>query len=96
MDCPATIRAVRKLTEKWPTATAKLVEDKANGPAVMAMLRHEVEGLIPVNPEGGKGVKGTRGEPADRGWERVFARHGPGAVDRRVLGGVCGVSERTA
>jgi len=54
MDCPATIRAVRRLTEKWPAATAKLVEDKANGPAVIAMLRHEVEGLIAVNPEGGK------------------------------------------
>ena len=54
MDCPATIRAVKTLTERWLAATAKLIEDKANGPAVIAMLRHEVEGLIPVNPEGGK------------------------------------------
>ena len=54
MDCPTTIRAVKRLSEKWPKAVAKLVEDKANGPAVIAMLRHEVEGLIAVNPEGGK------------------------------------------
>ena len=44
MDCPTTIRAVKRLSEKWPKAVAKLVEDKANGPAVIAMLRHEVEG----------------------------------------------------
>jgi predicted phage terminase large subunit-like protein len=54
MDCPATIRAVRRMSEKWPQAKAKLVEDKANGSAVIAMLKHEIEGLIPVNPEGGK------------------------------------------
>jgi predicted phage terminase large subunit-like protein len=54
MDCPATIQAVRRLSEKWPQAKAKLVEDKANGSAVIAMLKHEVDGLIAVNPEGGK------------------------------------------
>jgi predicted phage terminase large subunit-like protein len=54
MDCPATIRAVKKLSEKWPKAHAKVVEDKANGPAVIQMLRHEITGLIAVNPEGGK------------------------------------------
>jgi predicted phage terminase large subunit-like protein len=54
MDCPATIQAVRRLHAKWPQAKAKLVEDKANGSAVIAMLKHEIEGLIAVNPEGGK------------------------------------------
>jgi predicted phage terminase large subunit-like protein len=33
---------------------AKLVEDKANGPAVMNALRSQVGGLIPVEPEGSK------------------------------------------
>src|SRR5579863_1971731 len=32
----------------------KLVEDKANGPAVISALQHEISGLIAVNPEGGK------------------------------------------
>jgi predicted phage terminase large subunit-like protein len=54
MDCPATIKAVKRLSEKWPKANAKLIEDNANGPAVIAMLRHEVDGPIAVNPEGGK------------------------------------------
>lgn len=57
MDCPATIQAVKQLSAKWPQATAKLVEDKANGPAVIAMLKHEIAGLIAVNPQGGKEVR---------------------------------------
>src|SRR5262249_26945859 len=51
---PATIQAIKRLTEKWPQAYAKLIEDKANGPAVIATLKHEISGLIAVEPEGGK------------------------------------------
>ncbi len=50
----ATMAAIRAWTGKWPKAIAKLIEDKANGPAVMQMLGREVAGLIPVQPEGGK------------------------------------------
>lgn len=50
----ATIEAVRQLTARWPQATAKLVEDKANGTAVIAHLRKTVSGLIPVEPQGSK------------------------------------------
>jgi predicted phage terminase large subunit-like protein len=54
MDCPATVKAVRQLSDKWPGTIAKLIEDKANGSAVIQMLSHEIPGLLPVNPEGGK------------------------------------------
>ena len=54
MDLPATLQAVRALSVKWPGAVTKLVEDSANGPAVIQTLRHELPGLIAVNPEGGK------------------------------------------
>jgi len=53
-DMPGTVAAVRKLSEKWPYVTRKLVEDKANGPAVLQSLQGELTGLIEVNPEGGK------------------------------------------
>ncbi len=33
---------------------AILVEDKANGSAVIQMLSHEIPGILPVNPGGGK------------------------------------------
>jgi len=54
MDFPATIQAVRTLSAKWPQARVKLVEDKANGPAVIATLKKEISGLIPVEPQGSK------------------------------------------
>lgn len=54
MDFPETVRAIVGLSAKWPQATVKLVEDKANGPAVISSLRGQLEGLIAVNPEGGK------------------------------------------
>jgi len=54
MDCPTTIQEIVRLSEKYPKAQRKLIEDKANGPAVISMLKHQLTGLIPVNPEGGK------------------------------------------
>lgn len=63
MDLPATIQAVRSLSAKWQRATAKLIEDKANGPAVIQMLKHEVSGMIPVNPQGGKIARAYAASP---------------------------------
>jgi predicted phage terminase large subunit-like protein len=54
MDFPATLEAIARLTKRNPRATTKLVEDKANGPAVIAMLRHKIGGIIPINPKGSK------------------------------------------
>jgi predicted phage terminase large subunit-like protein len=54
MDFPGTLTAVRAMTARWPLARAKLVEDKANGTAVVASLKKEIPGLIAVDPQGGK------------------------------------------
>lgn len=54
MGLPATIRAVRELTDAWPEAHKKLIEDKANGPAIIQTLRDEIPGLIAVDPQGDK------------------------------------------
>lgn len=63
MDFPTTKRALRALTAAWPMATVKLVEDKANGTAVMADLKHEIEGLIAVEPQGGKVARVVAASP---------------------------------
>lgn len=63
LDFPGTLRAVRSLTERWPAAALKLVEDKANGSAVIATLKHEISGLVPVNPEGGKEARASAISP---------------------------------
>lgn len=54
MDCPATVKAVREVSNAWPRTLAKLIEDKANGSAVIQMLSREIPGILPVNPSGGK------------------------------------------
>lgn len=50
----ATCAALRDMSARWPQATLKLVEDKANGTAVINSLRRQVPGLIPVEPDGSK------------------------------------------
>ena len=54
IDFSATVKAVVELSGRWPGCLAKLIEDKANGSAVIQMLSHELPGILPVNPEGGK------------------------------------------
>lgn len=54
MDLPTTMEAITQTTNKWPNASLKLVEDKANGSAVIQMLRHKISGIVPVEPQGGK------------------------------------------
>ena len=54
LDCPGTVKAVRGMREKWQGTMAILIEDKANGSAVIQMLSHEIPGILPVNPGGGK------------------------------------------
>ena len=63
MDLPATLLAVRRLSAHWLQATLKLVEDKANGPAVVQSLRHEIAGFVEVNPEGGKISRAAAASP---------------------------------
>jgi predicted phage terminase large subunit-like protein len=54
LDFPGTIAAIRGLSRKWPAVLAKLIEDKANGSAVIQCLAHELPGIIAVQPLGGK------------------------------------------
>lgn len=54
MNFTATLQAIRALTARWPQAGAKFIEDKANGPAVIASLQQTIPGIIPVEPVGSK------------------------------------------
>jgi predicted phage terminase large subunit-like protein len=45
---------IRELSERWPSARLKLVEDKANGPAIMESLAEEVGGFFAIEPQGSK------------------------------------------
>lgn len=65
----ATVEAVKAMTAKWPQANAKIIEDKANGSAVMAHLAKTVPGMIPIEPEGSKLARANAISPF------VFARN---------------------
>ena len=54
LDAAATEGAIRAQRLQHPDASAILIEDKANGPAVVQRLKTNVAGVIPVNPPGGK------------------------------------------
>ena len=54
MDFVRTKQAIQRMTAKYPQATAKLIEDKANGPAVIASLRSEIDGIIAIDPRDSK------------------------------------------
>lgn len=54
MDFVASCKALERMTARWPKVLTKLVEDKANGPAIIAQLKRTVSGLIAVEPTGSK------------------------------------------
>lgn len=54
LDFPQTIAELRALRALYPEAFTVLVEDKANGSAIISTLRHEMPGILGVNPRGGK------------------------------------------
>jgi predicted phage terminase large subunit-like protein len=97
MDFPDTVRAIRAVRALYPAALAVLVEDKANGSAIIATLQRELF-VIPVDPRGGKEARAAAVAPAiesghvflprDAAWTEDFieqwARFPRGAHDDMV------------
>lgn len=54
LNFPNTLTALQSQLRRFPQIGAKLIEDKANGPAVISTLQRKVPGLVAVEPEGGK------------------------------------------
>jgi len=61
----STVRTVRALANSKfkPAVNAVLVEDKANGSAVIETLSSEIGGIIPVSPDGGKVARAYAMQP---------------------------------
>lgn len=64
MNFPTTLRTIRQLKQKHPDASAILVEDKANGSAIIQTLQKEFSGVVPINPEGGKVARANAVSPS--------------------------------
>lgn len=54
MDFPTTMKQFQLFCLKHPEATAKLIEAKANGQAIIDSLKSKVSGIIPVIPKESK------------------------------------------
>lgn len=54
MDFPTSLKAVKAFYAKWKDASAILIEDSANGPAIIASIQHEISGVIPWPAQGSK------------------------------------------
>ena len=54
LSFPDTIVEIRRLRGMYPECTTTLIEDRANGSAIIRMLRYEMTGIIPVQPIGSK------------------------------------------
>ena len=54
MDFPATLQTLRTLRSLFRDTTYILIEDKANGSAIIQTLQHEFIGVIGITPKGGK------------------------------------------
>ena len=50
LDCPGSVDAIQAMKTTHPKTSAIYIEDKANGPAVIQLLRNKLAGLIAINP----------------------------------------------
>ena len=54
MDFPTTVQTIIDLKAKYPNTSSIFIEDKANGSAIISVLRRKIPGIIPIQPDGGK------------------------------------------
>lgn len=62
-DFVKTKEMVRVLAHKWPRVVRKLVEDKANGSAVISELKSTVSGFVPITPTESKEARASSVTP---------------------------------
>lgn len=62
-DFVKTKEMVRVLVHKWPRVVRKLVEDKANGSAVISELKSTVSGFVPITPTESKEARASSVTP---------------------------------
>ena len=74
MDFPETLQAIRTVRKLYPEALTVLVEDKANGSAIIQTLQKEMF-CVPVNPLGGKEARVNAVSPAIESGH-VYLPHG--------------------
>ena len=86
MDFVQTLQAVRMMTVKYPKGWTKLVEEKANGAAVISQLKGTVGGFVPVVPKESKEARAFAVTPLfESGNVFLPPSEGHAWVDRELL-----------
>ena len=75
LDFPSTVQMIRLVKRLYPESQYILIEDKANGSAIIQTLRSEFIGVIAVNPKGGKVARVNAISPAIESGN-VYIPHG--------------------
>jgi predicted phage terminase large subunit-like protein len=78
-----TCAAIERLAAKYPRARAKLIEDKANGSAIVDTLGRKLSGVLAVNPEGGKEARANGVQPLFAAKNVVLPARAPWLEDYR-------------
>jgi predicted phage terminase large subunit-like protein len=81
MGFSATLQAFQDMSAKWPRAVAKLVEDKANGTAIIDALKNKISGIIAVEPEGSKEARAEAVSPQIEAGNAWLPEHAPWVHD---------------
>jgi predicted phage terminase large subunit-like protein len=78
-DFTTTCDKFEALVRDWPQARRKLVEDKANGTAVINVMKKKIPGIVEVTPTDGKWQRAVAVSPYVDG-ENVYLPEGPAWV----------------
>ena len=81
MDFVSTIYAIIRINEKYPDCQAKVIEDKANGSAVIATLKSKIPGIIPFNPRSNKEQRANSIAPLFEAGNVYFPESAPWLID---------------
>ncbi len=76
LDLTSTENEIRNCHAAYGPISAVLVEDKANGPSVVAHLKEEIPGVIAVDPQGGKMARLVAASPEFQAGNWVLDRNG--------------------
>jgi predicted phage terminase large subunit-like protein len=81
MSFTDSVTAIKNFTAKHPKARAKVVEDKANGPAIINYLQKDIPGMIAFNPKGSKEDRALSVAPYFEAGNVYFKKDAPWAND---------------
>lgn len=81
LDFTGTISAIENMRVRYPKISMVLIEDKANGSAIISVLRRYMLGIIAIEPIGGKVSRANAVTPAIEAGNVYLPRYAPFTQD---------------